>query len=237
MSAARHSLRAGKLHIQGLDPLHFMALRRFDRIQQRVRFRPRPRLSLSAESRGSPGSSDQPETPPPSVGAYVKPRKSRTKQDRFRALRRKLFEDDGSCWFCGVTLELEQATLDHFHPKKLGGKDTRSNFRLACPDCNFLMADVPPEYLVCIPQRGIGMLFVWELDLLEMGEMDAQIIGFNYDLLTPGTARAEVRQYAESIHVLSKRPTRNVVQIGLRLTQARNVLGPNLFCAWLKAEL
>ena len=40
------------------------------------------------------------------------------------------------CVYCGETYELSELTLDHVHPKTLGGKDITSNLVPACVKCN-----------------------------------------------------------------------------------------------------
>ena len=41
-----------------------------------------------------------------------------------------------TCVYCGETYELSELTLDHVHPKTLGGKDITSNLVPACVKCN-----------------------------------------------------------------------------------------------------
>ena len=40
------------------------------------------------------------------------------------------------CVYCGETYELHELTLDHVHPKSLGGEDLTSNLVPACTHCN-----------------------------------------------------------------------------------------------------
>lgn len=37
------------------------------------------------------------------------------------------------------------ATLDHYMPLALGGRDNRTNWKLACADCNSLKGDMHPD--------------------------------------------------------------------------------------------
>jgi 5-methylcytosine-specific restriction endonuclease McrA len=51
--------------------------------------------------------------------------------------RRTLFErDDWQCQFCGSRLTRKAATIDHLHPRCLGGKTTWKNCVTACLSCN-----------------------------------------------------------------------------------------------------
>lgn len=40
------------------------------------------------------------------------------------------------CWLCGKNLIRGQATVDHVIPKSAGGKNSDSNYRIACDKCN-----------------------------------------------------------------------------------------------------
>lgn len=40
------------------------------------------------------------------------------------------------CWYCGVALEKDKATVDHIHPLSRGGDNTFENLALACAKCN-----------------------------------------------------------------------------------------------------
>ena len=40
------------------------------------------------------------------------------------------------CVYCGQTYELHELTLDHVHPRSLGGEDITSNVLPACTECN-----------------------------------------------------------------------------------------------------
>lgn len=51
--------------------------------------------------------------------------------------RRTLFErDEWSCQYCGAPLTRRAATIDHLHPRCLGGKTTWKNCVAACLACN-----------------------------------------------------------------------------------------------------
>jgi len=41
-----------------------------------------------------------------------------------------------TCVYCGETYELHELTLDHVHPRSLGGEDVNTNVVPACTRCN-----------------------------------------------------------------------------------------------------
>lgn len=54
-----------------------------------------------------------------------------------RLWRRAIKEYFGkTCVYCGATYELQQLTLDHVHPKALGGDSNTNNLVPACKCCN-----------------------------------------------------------------------------------------------------
>ena len=51
--------------------------------------------------------------------------------------RREVFENDKwICQYCGVKVNQQNATLDHFIPKSKGGVDSKDNLRTCCLLCN-----------------------------------------------------------------------------------------------------
>lgn len=44
--------------------------------------------------------------------------------------------DKGHCSYCGVLIPPSNATIDHIHPRSLGGKTSFMNCTLACKYCN-----------------------------------------------------------------------------------------------------
>lgn len=58
-----------------------------------------------------------------------------TRREKILAiLRERIYERDGhKCVFCGSPDDL---TLDHIHPKSLGGADTEDNLQTLCRSCN-----------------------------------------------------------------------------------------------------
>jgi 5-methylcytosine-specific restriction endonuclease McrA len=51
-----------------------------------------------------------------------------------------------NCFYCGKRLKLEEATVDHFVPKSLGGaKMDYHNYRVCCLECNHEKAAIHPD--------------------------------------------------------------------------------------------
>ncbi|MGC1394267.1 MAG: HNH endonuclease [Coleofasciculaceae cyanobacterium] len=54
-----------------------------------------------------------------------------------RNKKQKLIDVYGSyCWWCAKPLKEGEITLEHLHPKSLGGSNSLENLRLACKNCN-----------------------------------------------------------------------------------------------------
>lgn len=50
--------------------------------------------------------------------------------------RARMHRRHPKCWYCGRSISLESATVDHIIPLSKGGKDHRRNYALACSACN-----------------------------------------------------------------------------------------------------
>lgn len=60
-----------------------------------------------------------------------------TKYVRLRYTKRSVFlRDNFTCQYCGTKLHPSQATVDHIHPKTMGGKNSFENCVTACQKCN-----------------------------------------------------------------------------------------------------
>lgn len=60
----------------------------------------------------------------------------------------------GRCEYCNWPLSMEQATLDHWLSKALGGTNERHNLRLACKPCNEEKADMTPyEWILHLAKK------------------------------------------------------------------------------------
>lgn len=63
-----------------------------------------------------------------------------------RSRRVRIFERDrGVCFYCGVSVALTTATLDHVIPRARGGPSTDANLVLCCKPCNQEKACQTPE--------------------------------------------------------------------------------------------
>jgi 5-methylcytosine-specific restriction endonuclease McrA len=51
----------------------------------------------------------------------------------------------GLCFYCRVAIEFDDATLDHFVPRCLGGGSGTRNLVVACCDCNRAKGDLDPR--------------------------------------------------------------------------------------------
>ena len=170
-----------------------------------------------------------------------KPRKPQSKT--VKRIRAGLLEQDPHCWFCGRYLMAEFATLDHFRrPHSRGGTESPDNVVLCCQPCNNTKSTLPPEFFACKPQRGAGIVRIWEIPgttvsfSTEITPMSDNVTGFNYDALDT-KPRAAVKRHAKAIHGLIERTTESLVEIGRRLHDVRESLsGPGQFRAWIKAE-
>lgn len=62
---------------------------------------------------------------------------------------RKLFKKriKRGCYYCGTHKNL---TIDHKHPKQLGGKTNRSNTQCLCYKCNSLKSGIPHRHFIRI---------------------------------------------------------------------------------------
>lgn len=56
-----------------------------------------------------------------------------------------LIRDNYECAYCGCSLDLDTATIDHIVPQAKGGKTSWENCTVACKNCNHKKGDSPPE--------------------------------------------------------------------------------------------
>jgi len=57
-------------------------------------------------------------------------------------------QKEGKCYYCGVSLSLKDATLDHILPLARGGTTKKGNVAVACKSCNSEKRDnTPVEWL------------------------------------------------------------------------------------------
>ncbi len=73
----------------------------------------------------------------PNPDYYIANLITMTSSEATRLWRRSIKEHFGcTCVYCGITYELHELTLDHVHPRSLGGEDISSNVVPACTCCN-----------------------------------------------------------------------------------------------------
>ncbi len=80
---------------------------------------------------------------------------SRLHQSRKNMIERIAQRDGWQCAYCGVEFKGrndKRISLDHFHPRALGGGNGIRNLRLACFPCNTAKANAHPR-----SYRGLRM--------------------------------------------------------------------------------
>ncbi len=77
-----------------------------------------------------------------------------------RHVKRATFRDCGRrCVYCGSSLGLDLATLDHVHPLSHGGTHAPGNLVAACQRCNQLKGSLlPTEFFVRYPWAGANFM-------------------------------------------------------------------------------
>lgn len=81
-------------------------------------------------------------------------------QNHKRHVKRATLRDCGRrCVYCGSSLELDDATLDHVHPLSQGGDHAPGNLVAACQPCNQLKGSLlPVEFFVRYPWAGANFM-------------------------------------------------------------------------------
>jgi hypothetical protein len=79
--------------------------------------------------------------------------------------------DDPHCWYCGLSLSIDNATLDHLKPRVAGGRTRASNLRLACKRCNHAKGSALLPQIACVALRGAGIVRIlsWPARALRAG--------------------------------------------------------------------
>lgn len=76
-------------------------------------------------------------TPFPNPDYYLYNLITMTSSEAKRLWRRSIKEYfDNTCVYCGKTYDLSELSIDHVHPRSLGGKDEAKNIVCACTRCN-----------------------------------------------------------------------------------------------------
>jgi 5-methylcytosine-specific restriction endonuclease McrA/uncharacterized coiled-coil protein SlyX len=70
---------------------------------------------------------------------------SRTERHRLRRVRKRLWEANPRCHWCGEPLSFEASTIDHVIPRSRSGSDLPDNLVLACEPCNTKRGHQMPE--------------------------------------------------------------------------------------------
>lgn len=65
----------------------------------------------------------------------------KNRNNRFARVRRKFWERNPCCHYCGAKLEFIESTLDHVIPRSKGGTGKQSNLVLSCLPCNLAKGD------------------------------------------------------------------------------------------------
>jgi 5-methylcytosine-specific restriction endonuclease McrA len=77
-----------------------------------------------------------------------------------RHVKRTTFRDCGRrCVYCGTSLGIDNATLDHVHPLSRGGDHAPGNLVAACQPCNQLKGSLlPAEFFARYPWAGANFM-------------------------------------------------------------------------------
>jgi 5-methylcytosine-specific restriction endonuclease McrA len=77
-----------------------------------------------------------------------------------RAIKRATMRDCcRRCVYCGSSLDIEIATLDHVHPLAHGGSHVPGNLVVACAPCNRMKGNMlPHEFFIRYPAAGLNFL-------------------------------------------------------------------------------
>lgn len=67
-------------------------------------------------------------------------------------MKNKNYKIKKYCKFCG---SIENLTIDHKHPKVLGGTDNKNNLQTLCFPCNSLKSGITNELFKRIMEHGI----------------------------------------------------------------------------------
>lgn len=65
-------------------------------------------------------------------------------REALKSLRKRLYEADPRCRYCGRLVRYGKSSLDHVVPVSRGGGDDPGNIVLACQHCNQAKADFTP---------------------------------------------------------------------------------------------
>ena len=131
--------------------------------------------------------------------------------------RRRFWNADPTCWYCGRYVSFRNSTIDHFIPREQGL--------------------IHPHYLVCAIRPPLSserrLLRIWELQLEEK-TMNRKS-EFDYSTLNE-KHRTTTQAHAMKIHDIIARTAEGIVEIGKRLMAVKKALGIRHFNEWITGE-
>lgn len=77
-----------------------------------------------------------------------------------KLIKRLAKRDGWDCVMCGVLLNIDTATIEHWVPRAAGGTNEDRNLKLACQPCNNEKSDLVPRKDGTIPKRKSRMYHV-----------------------------------------------------------------------------
>ena len=155
---------------------------------------------------------------------------------RLKAFRERQIAVDPHCWYCGLEVGIDNSTVDHVEPACFTGNHDEENLRLTCIECNSKKANHPLRYLACRPQRGEGLVTIWELESSAGQPDQRRRRRFSYRRLRY-PRREILRANAVTIHRLRREKTGVAVEIGRRFDAALLLIGDwTDFASWLNLE-
>lgn len=60
------------------------------------------------------------------------------------------------CWMCKCQLNRLTATVDHLQPKSKGGRNTETNFKVACKPCNTKRGNRSIPHRLALELKGMA---------------------------------------------------------------------------------
>lgn len=79
---------------------------------------------------------------PKSTPAFPKPFGAAAKPKPLSKLEKLLYLQSGKCFFCGMALQRDDASIEHIQPKSKGGSDANDNTVACCRTLNQAFGDM-----------------------------------------------------------------------------------------------
>ena len=73
-------------------------------------------------------------------------------------IERLLFLSNNKCFYCGQSLDNNEATIEHIIPKSSGGKNDIDNLVVCCRAMNQMLADISPKKKIELVMTGKGLI-------------------------------------------------------------------------------